>query len=53
MEVNPEIKACDVSCQEFMFTSELNVESALAIPTVLYMVKPRKWAILPCQKTIL
>lgn len=34
MEVNPEIKACDVSCQEFMFTSELNVQSSLAIPTM-------------------
>lgn len=34
MEVNPEIKACDVSRQEFMFTSELNVESGLAIPTI-------------------
>lgn len=35
MEVNPEIKACDVSCQEFMFTSEPNVESGLAIKTIL------------------
>lgn len=34
MEVNPEIKACDVSCQEFMFTSELNVQFGLAIPTM-------------------
>lgn len=25
MEVNPEIKACDVSCQEFTVTSELNI----------------------------
>lgn len=34
MEVNPEIKACDVSYQEFMFTWELNAESGLAIPTI-------------------
>ena len=49
MEVNPEIKACDVSRQEFMFTSELNVESGLVLPTILPKVKPRKWAVLPCR----
>lgn len=35
MEVNPEIKAGDVSRQEAMFTSELNVQSGLAISTIL------------------
>lgn len=34
MEVIPEIKACDVSLQEFILTSELNVESGLAMPKV-------------------
>lgn len=35
MEVNPAIEARDVSRQEFMFTSELNVESGQAMPTIL------------------